>query len=225
MPSTTEPVEQLPQGYALLGLMTPVVEDEESDRGYERIDEATVSLLRRETRIGLARGPVTAVDGGYDIPLMCVVQTHPESSVRWTRLVLDLSPTPGATVADMSPVLVEGGTPVEIETSLGAGLGFSVAGTPLGAEVTPQVLRRRTVYCPRITSSGIGFATAYWDFRASDREFLHVNEELRLLVQAPPATPVQATVTLRTRIRPRGLARALRLSGKLATLDAPCRLA
>ncbi|MGW0856178.1 hypothetical protein [Streptomyces sp. NPDC002690] len=66
-------------------------------------------------------------------------------------------------------------------------------------------------------------ATVYWDFRASDQEFLHVNEELRLLVRAPAGTPVDAIVALRTRVVPRGLGRALRLPGKVAGLDGRCR--
>ncbi|MFF1926478.1 hypothetical protein ACFVW8_38685, partial [Streptomyces sp. NPDC058221] len=159
-----------------------------------------------------------------DIPLICVVQTHPESQVRWSRLVLNLSPTPGTTIADMSPVLVEGEVPQEIETTLGANLSFSVSGTPLGFEAGPQVVRRRTVYCPRITSSGIGLTTAYWDFRASGQEFLHVNEELRLLVRAPAGRPVDARVTLRARVLPRGVGRIVRMSGKLGRLDGLCRL-
>ncbi|ROQ35101.1 hypothetical protein EDD98_4155 [Streptomyces sp. PanSC19] len=221
---------RLPDGFRMVGIVEPTVEEDEADRSFTTVDEATVRLLRRETRIGLARGRVTPVDTdepgvhGYDIPLILVVQTHPESTVAWSRLVLDLSPTPGATISDMSPSLVEGETPQEIETTLGANLTFSVAGTPLGVEAGPEVLRRRTVYCPRITSSGIGFPTAYWDFRASDREFLHVNEELRLLVRAPADRPVDAVVTLRTRVRPKGLGRFLRLSGKLAGIDGSFRL-
>ncbi|MFD8973570.1 hypothetical protein [Streptomyces sp. NPDC059593] len=221
---------RLPDGFRIVGLVEPTVEEDEADRSFTTVDEATVRLLRRETRIGLASGRATPVDTGepgvrgYDIPLILVVQTHPESRVAWSRLVLDLSPSPGTTITDMSPTLVEGDTPQEIETTVGANLTFSVAGTPLGVEAGPEILRRRTVYCPRITSSGIGFSTAYWDFRASDREFLHVNEELRLLVRTPADRPVDAVVTLRTRILPRGLGRVLRLSGKLGGIDGRCRL-
>ncbi|MGA5066549.1 hypothetical protein ACPB9E_22760 [Streptomyces exfoliatus] len=230
MTETLDLSPRLPEGYRLVGLVEPTVEEDEADRAFTTVDETTVRLLRRETRIGLARGTVTPVDTGepglqgYDIPLILVVQTHPESTVAWSRLVLDLSPSPGATVAAMSPTLVEGDTPQEIETTLGANLTFSVAGTPLGLEAGPEVLRRRTVYCPRITSSGVGFTSAYWDFRASDRAFLHVNEELRLLVRAPAGQPVDAVVTLRTRVQPRGLGRFLRLSGKIAGIDGSCRL-
>lgn len=225
----TSPVG-LPEGYELVDLVEPVVEEEEPDRAFRTLDEGVIRTVRRETRIGLARGPVRPVDSGeagrqgYDIPLICVVQPHPECEVRWTRLVLDLAVTPGARVEDMSPVLVEGEQPVEIETSLGTGLSFNVATLGLGAQVTPQVTRRRTVYCPRITSSGIGFSAAYWDFRASDQEFLHVNEELRLLVSAPSATPVDARVILRARVVPRGLARVVRLTGRLGALKGVCRL-
>lgn len=144
MPSTTEPTDQLPTGYDLLGLITPTVEENEPDRAFAPVDEATIRLLRRETRIGLARGTVTPVEADdpatqvYDIPLMCVVQTHPECAVRWSRLVLDLSPTPGATIVDMAPALVEGTTPMEIETTLGADLGFDVVGSVLTAQATPR---------------------------------------------------------------------------------------
>ncbi|MEU5657148.1 hypothetical protein ABZ802_16210 [Streptomyces sp. NPDC047737] len=222
---------ELPEGYELLDLVEPAVVETEPDRHLQPLDEATVRLLRRETRIGLARGPVrqveTQVSGhvGHDISLICVVQTHPESFVRWSRLVIDLSATGGAVVADMSPSLIEGEHPVEVETTLGGGLTFQVATAAVGAELMPQITRRRTLYCPRITSSGIGFTTAYWDFRASDQEFLHVNEELRLLVDAPVGVPVDAKVTMRVRVMPRGIGRLVRLTGKLGTSETLCRLA
>ncbi|MFJ8924670.1 hypothetical protein B046DRAFT_06972 [Streptomyces sp. LamerLS-316] len=222
---------ELPEGYELLDLVEPAVVENEPDRHLQPLDEATVRLMRRETRIGLARGPVRQVEShvpghvGHDISLICVIQTHPESFVRWSRLVIDLSATGGAVVADMSPSLVEGEHPVEIETTLGGGLTFQVAASAVGAELVPQMTRRRTLYCPRITSSGIGFTTAYWDFRASDQEFLHVNEELRLLVDAPAGVPVEAKVTMRVRVMPRGIARIVRLTGKLGTREKLCRLA
>ncbi|WP_405720748.1 hypothetical protein [Streptomyces sp. NBC_00046] len=222
---------ELPEGYALLALVEPDVEEIEPDRQLQPLDEATITLLRRETRIGLALGPVRQVAAvvpdrsGYDVPLICVIQAHPESDVRWSRLVVDLSASPGAVVADMSPGLVEGEHPIEIETTMGAGLTFQVASSVLGAELAPQITRRRTVYCPRLTSSGVGFTAAYWDFRASDRQFLHVNEELRLLVDAPSGVPVDAKVTMRVRIMPRGVGRAIRLTGKLGTTERLCRLA
>ncbi|MEI5103081.1 hypothetical protein RB200_36745 [Streptomyces sp. PmtG] len=221
----------LPAGFELIDLVTPAVEEDERDRDAAPVDETTVRLLRRETRIGLARGEVRRVPGaaagraGYDIPLICVVQTHPETDVRWSRLVIDLSVSPGALVADMSPTLVEGESPVELETTMGAGLSFNVAASALGAQLSPQVTRRKTVYCPRITSSGVGFTTAYWDFRTSDREFLHVNEELRLLVSAPDGAPVEAAVTLRARIVPKGIGRVVRLTGKLGGIESRCRFA
>ncbi|MFD7026464.1 hypothetical protein ACFWAR_00270 [Streptomyces sp. NPDC059917] len=222
---------ELPHGYELLDLVEPEVAEHEPDRQLEPLDESTITLLRRETRIGLARGPVRRVEAappgrsGYDVPLICVIQTHPESDVRWSRLVVDLSASQGAVVADMAPGLVEGEHPVEIETTLGAGLTFQMASSLIGAELAPQITRRRTVYCPRITSSGIGFTTAYWDFRASDQAFLHVNEELRLLVDAPAGVPVDAKVTMRVRVMPRGLGRVIRLTGKLGTTERLCRLA
>ncbi|WP_329274630.1 hypothetical protein [Streptomyces sp. NBC_00691] len=222
---------ELPEGYELLDMVEPVVEEHEPDRQLAPIDEATITLLRRATRIGLALGPVRQVEdslpgrSGYDVPLIFVIQTHPESVVRWSRLVVDLSASRGTVVADMSPVLVDGEHPVEIETTMGAGLTFQVASSLVGAELTPQITRRRTVYCPRITSSGVGFTTAYWDFRASDQEFLHVNEELRLLVDAPLGAPVDAKVTMRVRIMPRGLGRVIRLTGKLGTSEKLFRLA
>lgn len=222
---------QPPQEFELLALIEPEADEDRDQRGFEAVDEEMIRTVRRETRIGLARGTVQSVVAGepgrrgYDIPLICIVQTHPECVVHWSRLVLDLSVTTGARVEDMAPVLVDGEEPMEIETTLGVGLSFDTAVAGIGAELTPQITRRRTVYCPRITSSGIGFPAACWDFRASDREFLHVNEELRLLASAPHGAPLQARVTLRARVAPRGLARVLNLTGKLGVLDVVRRLA
>ncbi|MER5432318.1 hypothetical protein [Streptomyces sp. NPDC002588] len=222
---------ELPDRFELLALVEPEVEEDRDERGFEAVHEEVIRTMRRETRIGLARGTVQSLGTGepgrrgYDIPLICVVQTHPECTVRWSRLVLDLSVTAGARVEDMAPILVEGQEPVEIETTLGVGLSFDTVVAGLGAELTPQVTRRRTVYCPRITSSGIGFPAACWDFRASDQEFLHVNEELRLLASAPDGAPLKARVTLRARVVPRGFARVVGLTGKLGVLDVVSLLA
>lgn len=206
---------ELPDGYELLDIDEVDLDADEPDRSWEVIDDSLISVLRKDTRIGLARGTVSPVStgdparAGFDVPLMCVVHAHPESDVRWARIAIDLAPTAGATVEDMSPQTIAGTVPVEVQTTVGVGLSFSVLSKALGAELKPEVTRKRNVYFPELTSSGPGFHQAYWTFLPGNQPTVHVDRELRLLVSAPNGMPLQANVTIRAKIAPKGVAHLL----------------
>jgi len=185
------------------------------EAGVERGDEAiigdqNVRLLLRENRIALKKGkstPVHPPDGAdpelayYDVPLICVVHSHPECRFCWSRLVVDFSKTNGAIIRDMVPREVRGDRPVEYKTTIGVGAKFEVASKILGAEVKPEYTSSRTVYYPEIVSSGVGFTSGQWDFLALGNEYLHANRELRLLVSARNRVPMQARFTLRAKVK------------------------
>ncbi|MFI5688137.1 hypothetical protein [Streptomyces sp. NPDC051636] len=160
------------------------------------VGDKDIRLLLRESRIALAKGatvrlPDQAAAAVYDVPLTCVIHAHPRCRVRWSRLSVDLSPTAGAIIADMAPREVVDDRPVEITTASRAGGTFSLVANVLGTELGLEQTRQRTVYYPKILSSGIGFARGYWDFLADSDSYLHSDRELRLLITAPEGTPVQ----------------------------------
>ena len=186
------------------------VDEQEDDRSqYTPLEERALRLLGRENRIGVAvRAPQLAEasepgQAAYDIGLMLVVHAHPECRFVWSRLVVDLSGTPGAVVEDMAPAEVEDKA-VEVETRVSAGLKFTTVLTAVDIELKPELTRKRTVHFPTVTASGTGFRKAYWDFMANG-DYLHANRELRLLVSAPAGVSVVASVAVRARLRLPGL--------------------
>ncbi|MEV6951149.1 hypothetical protein [Streptomyces sp. NPDC051183] len=187
-----------------------VDEQEDARSEYTAAEERTLRLLGHENRIGVAvRTPAPADAPGpgraaYDIGLMLVVHAHPECRFVWSRLVVDLTATPGAVIHDMVPDQVED-TAVEVETRVGAGLAFATLFSAVDISATPEVTRRRTVHFPTVTASGTGFHKAYWDFAAKGGSYLHSNRELRLLVSVPAGAPVVASFGVRARLRMPGL--------------------
>jgi hypothetical protein len=198
----------------------------EADRSrYTASEERALSLLGHENRVGIAlRTPQPAQTDDpsravYDVGLMLVVHAHPECRFVWSRLVVDLSGTPSAVIEDMAPNTVED-TAVEVETRVGAGLKFATVFKAVDVEVEPGLSRKRTVYFPSMTASGIGFYKGYWDFMAKGNDYLHANRELRLLVSAPAGVPVVAALTVRARVRMLGFRNLvpLRKRGGLETV-------
>jgi hypothetical protein len=189
------------------------------------IGDQDIRVLLRENRIALASGSVTTVptpDGEpalYDLPLSCVVHAHPRCTIEWSRLLVDLSPTDGARISDMSPREVSDTNPVELTTTVGVGLKFEILSKVVSAEVHPELTRKSTVYFPQIVSSGPGFVRGYWDFLSTNGRYLHVDRELRLLITAPRDQPVQARFQLRARVNVRGLAGVIPLLARGGTID------
>jgi hypothetical protein len=182
------------------------VDEQETNRStYTASEERSLSLLGHENRIGIAvRAPRPAESddpnrAGYDIGIILVVHAHPECRFVWSRLIVDLSGTPDATIEDMVPDKVED-TAVEIDTTV-KGLKFATVLKVVNIEVNPELARKRTVYFPTMTASGAGLSKAYWDFMAKGNDYLHTNRELRLVVSAPAGKPVVAAVVVRARVR------------------------
>jgi hypothetical protein len=191
----------------------------------EIIGDEDVRVLLRKNRIALARGPVATVPSGqdgvaaYDVPLSCVVHAHPQCSIQWSRLLVDLSPTDGARISDMAPREVSDDHPVELTTSVGVGLKFEILAKVLSAEIKPEVTRKSTVYLPQIVSSGPGFTRGYWDFLSSGGRFPHVDRHLRLLVTAPAGRALTARLRFQAKVTVRGAARLIPLVAKGKSID------
>jgi hypothetical protein len=209
------------------------VDEEDADRAStDVIDDRMLHLLKRENRVAIARVPARQVPSqdlaadrrAYDIALLFVLHAHPECMFAWSRLLVDLSPTPDCVIKDMAPREVED-VPVEVQTTVGMNLSFSVAASAVDVGATPQVSRKRTVYFPTLQASGVGFRKAYWDFQPKAGDYLHTDKELRLLVESPADTPVQAVLTVRAKVRFRGLPRLIPLLARTGNAEARIRLA
>ena len=160
----------------------------------------------------------------YDIPLICIVHSHPECRFRWSRLMIDLSPTTEARIRDMSPREVWGDKPVELKTTIGIGLKFTTVANVVNAEMNPEYTNSRTVYYPEIVSSGPGFTKGYGDFLALSSEYLHANRELRLLISVPANIPTHAHFNLRAKVTFPGIAKLIPLLIRSGSIDETYRL-
>jgi hypothetical protein len=98
----------------------------------------------------------------------------PECRFRWSRLIVDLTPTRGAVIRDLEPKEVLGDRPVELMTTIGARLKFQTSLKVLQAEPKLEYATSRTIYYPEIVAVGDGTPKAYWDFLALGTDYLHV---------------------------------------------------
>lgn len=191
-------------------------------RGGEAIvADERLTLLTRENRLGLRKGRTTRLlldDGAtaaLDLPLQCVAHAHPECRFRWVRMVVDFGPAEGALIRDMSPREVVGAEPMKIVTKHSGGLSFEVEKFKLGPEFSFEKSTEHEIYFPEITSSGVGFTAAYWNFQAPADEELHVDRALRLLVTHPAASHrLEAKFTLRARVAMKGMISLIPLVGR-----------
>lgn len=217
---------------ALFERSLDIDEEARAELGSEEaiISDHNIRLLLRENRIALAKGKSSLVQSNdlglatYDVPLICVVMSHPECRFRWSRLIVDLSPTKEARIRDMSPQEVRGDKPVELKTSVGANLKFETVGKALSFELAPQIASSRTVYYPEVVSAGPGFSKGYWDFLALTSDYLHANRELRLLITAPFGVPLQARFILRAKVKLAGVAGLIPLLARSGEINEVYRL-
>jgi hypothetical protein len=152
------------------------------------------------------------------VSLICVIFPHPECRFLWSRLTVDLTPTPGARIRDMAPREVRGKKPIKLKTTLGVAFTFT------SVSVNQEYTASRTHYFPEIMSSGVGFTKGYWDFQAQGDEYLHANRELRLLISAPAGVPVQAGFNLRARVSFSGAAGIIPLLARSGAIAETHRL-
>lgn len=221
-------------GFTTLTELTFDLDEAQLDRdgATQVIDDETLRFLRRDNRIALARAPVRAVTGpavlsgrsAYEVPLMFVVHAHPECMFVWSRLMVDLSPTPDCVIADMAPREVQD-LAVEVDTTVGVELSFSVVSKAVDLVAKPELGRKRTVYFPELLASGVGFSKAYWDFLAKAGDYLHTDKELRLLVDAPAGVEVMADVVARAKVKLRGVPGKIPLLARTADTGSRVRLA
>jgi hypothetical protein len=181
-------------------------------------DDAIVRLLGRENRLALQVSRVATVPVpertsrvGKDVAMALVLHAHPECQFVWCRIIVDLDQTSGAVIADMSPRGVED-VAVEVSTAVSAGLRFSVIAEAVNLSLAPEMRKKRNIFMPTVATSGVGFRKGYWDFLAKGGDYLHIEQELRLLIDAPPDRPLIAGVSARAKVRVRGLGRVIPLT-------------
>ncbi|WP_326552916.1 hypothetical protein [Micromonospora sp. NBC_01813] len=201
------------------GAGPPWIDQELPPRGQVVLDEALRALLR-ENRLALWRGePIVATDTdgrtALDLTMRVVAHAHPDCRFRWVRFRADFAGTAGATVRDLSPREEIATAPVKLKTTRTIGLTFEIAAVPLGPEAALSRVAEQDVFLPKVTTSGARFRHAHWDFTAVGEQPLHVDRDLRALVEVPARTPVtRVSFTLRASVAVTGLAGLVPLLGR-----------
>lgn len=205
--------------------------DDERGPGHamDVLGDEDIRLALRRNGIALAKDRSTTITAedeiiGHDVPITCAVHSDPRCRFQWSRLLVDLTPTPDARISDMVPREVVDDRSVELTTTIGVGLKFFVVPNVLSADIGPQIARKRTVYHPQIVSSGTGFTRGFWDFLALDRDYLHADRDLRLLVAAPPRSQVWARFQLRAKVRMAGVTGLIPLMARSGMIEGTYRL-
>ncbi len=205
-----------------------VDDDALAERAETVVVDRELRLRTRANRLALVRSaPVrhsaagTGIDA-VDLQLRCVAHAHPGCHFRWVRVTLDASPTPGATISDLSPRSEISDHPVRITTTYHGGLSFNIAHVPLSPEVSSERTTERDVYYPTVTVSGIGLQHAIWDFVALDGSPLYLDRQLRLLLSVPSeAAELPTRLTVRAAIALDGIAGTIPVLGRrTATIQA-----
>jgi hypothetical protein len=201
----------------------------EARRGGGRIvADQDLPLLQRQNRVALAVGevqPKGQVPGDaklicYEVPLRCVLHPAAGCHFREAKLVVDLTATTGARVRDMAPRDVRGDHPVEITTTVSAGLSFEIIPAVVpGVELKRDRSVSRKVYQPEILASGRGFERAVWTFRSIPGEYLHSEREVRLLASTPAGGGLHARFNLRAQVALDGVRAVVPLFRKRAEVD------
>jgi hypothetical protein len=114
---------------------------------------------------------------------------------------------------------------VELTTTVGAGLKFSIIPTVVEVDARHEQTSTRSVYRPTIVTSGRGFARAFWDFRSHSGDRLQPERELRLLVETPLDRPLLARFNLSARVSTEGAGRLIPLLRRRAEIDQTYQLA
>jgi hypothetical protein len=180
----------------------------------------TLRAQLRENQLALWRSEPTLVSGvdgrtALDLTMRVVAHAHPECRFRWVRFRADFAGTPGAKVRDLSPREEIATAPVKLKTTRTVGLTFEIAAVPLGPEAALSRVQEQDVFLPKVTTSGARFRYAHWDFTAVGAQPLHVDRDLRALVEVPQGSAAtRVTFTLRAKVAVNGIAGQVPLLGR-----------
>jgi len=185
------------------------------------IDES-IKLLARKNRLGISVKPLQQMEFPLenrklvDLKLICLAHADPECEFQWVTATIGFSKQQGVIIKDMSPRKVVG-NPIKMKTTYSGGANFEVDVKPIkaGLELGREQQIEREIYFPEIISSGIGFSSAQWDFKAGEQLQLHVDRELRLLLEYPYLTKfVSVKFVLRAEVSVKGVLSYIPMVGK-----------
>jgi len=181
-----------------------------------------IKILMRENRIGISIQSLKKIEfptenkTRADLKIICLAHAHPECEYDWVTATVNFSKYQGIVIKDLSPREVVG-NPVKMTTTYTSGANFEVDASLVkaGLKYDKELAAEKDVYFPSITSSGIGFAYAQWEFRAGgERASLHVDQDLRILLEYPFLTKfVSVKFIVRAEVAVRGMLSYIPLVG------------
>ena len=192
--------------------------------------EEEIDILNRENRLGVVSAPATSVARSelahgphrrHDPTGSSSTPTRLRFT--WARLSVDFGSAATSRWRTSPPCRRPAA--VELTTSLSVGLKLTTVAKTVDLELNPELFRKRTVYFPTISASGVGFHRAVWDFRSETLGSTHANRELQLLLEAPASTPVMASFDLRAKLRMHGVSGRLPVLRRASEIDRTYRVA
>ena len=176
-------------------------------------------LMARESRVGLA---ITKSDKwaheGREVrylDLRCVAAPHPECWLEWFKLTIKFDDIPALRIEQMSPETVKSTEPVKITATYKGGFSLDILTVKLGPHATYEKQHETDHYFSEIRSSGKHFNYAQWIFQMPPGQILHINQDVQLLISYPPVPePLNSSITIRSRIRRKGVSGYLPLVGR-----------
>jgi hypothetical protein len=175
------------------------------------LKDETVKVMLRDNRLGLleealAVARIQDTDQVYAVlKLRCVAQAHPECRFRWVRLALNFGDDSDVTIRGMEPREVKYEQALKITTKTSGSVGLEATELKIGPKASAEVTKEYQIYVPEITSTGIGFSAAYWNFQALGESDLFVDSDLQLMITYPVSiADVNAAFTLRAGVGLKG---------------------
>ncbi len=192
-------------------------EAELAERG-EIYDQGISGGLLRENRVALVVGTILrhtqqGQKSLLEIPLRCLVQSHPENRFDWFCLVVNFKANAQAAIQDLTPQEITGTEPTKHTVKYGGGLKFEVSSLKLEPSATYEVEDELLIYYPEITGVGIGTSVASWNFTALPGQDLLFDRPLRILLEVPADLG-----TLNARFTARGFVRSKSFLGRIPLL-------
>lgn len=209
------------EGITTFDVMLELDEQALRERGSANlIMDESIRVLARGNTIGVSVQPLTESSIGdkklVDMKMICVAQAHPECEYKWVTATIRFPSNEGYLIKDMSPRKVTG-KPAKLTTTYNGGLSFEIEATPVKAvaELGKEQQTEKEIFYPEVIGSGVGFSHAQWEFSDGDHAKLHVDRELRLLVEHPGLiNVVKVTITLRAEVFVKGILSYIPLVGR-----------
>ncbi len=178
-----------------------------------------IRLLGEINRLGvtlveLEEGEVDGLKTIF-VKLRCFTETHPSCEFKWLEIEITFPGLKDLIVKEVIPDLVTGEQPIKISTTYKGGVSVEFSKLKIGPNVELEETRETEIFFSEVIGRGVGLDYAKWVFETPEGKELHVNRDVSLLAtHFSGEIDVNLDITIRTKIKTQGIARALPFIGR-----------